>query len=81
MPTEKLAAPLSEAEEKLYKILSRRPKKKFSSTELVDLYWDSTPPFNARAIIHQRMAVLARKTKRIRKSERRGPHPISFWVE
>lgn len=59
-----------------------------STRELVQQYWATDDePFNARGIIGTRMRSIMRKLdhtrdkRRVLKSERRGPQPISFWVK
>lgn len=79
-----VSASLSSREEQLYALLSSRP---LSSADLIKQYYGPKPPANARTIVVGRLRGIAEKLDRardpvrLRKSPRKGPHPIEFWVE
>ncbi len=57
-----------------------------SSRRLIELFYGDEEPFNARAITIARITGLQRKVElmeswRLRKSKRRGPHPVEVWRE
>jgi hypothetical protein len=76
----------SDSERKLLRMLRKRPQ---TSTELTRKFFTDRRlrPYHAQQIIVGLAAALIEKThrnkekKRVRKSERQGPHPISYWVE
>lgn len=76
----------SEAEKKLFGLLSTRERR--STSELVQLKYDGeTVPFHAKGIIRAIANSLTAKVERngepftIMKSARRGPYPVEFWIE
>ena len=61
---------------------------KLSSDEIIDLHYGKRKrPFNARQTVIGALRTLIRKSVknrepfRICKSERKGPHPMKFWIE
>jgi hypothetical protein len=75
---------LNEKEERLLKLLGQKTR---TTTQLAELFYreePTGPPFNANQIILGRMNTIRRKLhamrdpRMLKKSDRRGPHPI-FW--
>lgn len=70
-------------------ILALLPKggKRINTVELMKKKYGKNVPFHGRIIIIGTLRSLMRKVVynkepfRIKKSERRGPHPIEFWIE
>jgi hypothetical protein len=74
---------MSPSEARFMKLLGKRPK---TTTELIVKFYDhKPPPEHAQVIISGLARSLERKTAnqrvRVRRSERRGPHPIEVWLE
>lgn len=78
--------PLSRREKELLKLIGSKP---VTSTDLMKRYYrdERTPPFNARQIVVSRVKTIMAKLevnksdKRVRQTKRRGPNPVSYWVE
>lgn len=75
----------SPTEQKAFSFLSTKPK---TTIELSDaIYTKTTRPFNDRGVVLSVMKKLTNKVHAnrepfiIRSTERRGPYPVSFWVE
>lgn len=75
----------SENEERLLKIL-RQSRKPIDTNQLVEAIYGNAPPFHANAQVISTMRTLIRKVIynreafTINKSERKGPHPMTFHI-
>lgn len=84
MPKPKTTAPYSAAETKLLELLKK--KGKTDSNTLATAYYGRSQPLNARLSVSgvlrglRRKAVFNREKWKVLSSERRGPHPIEWWV-
>ena len=76
----------SPTEQRLRALLRREPK---TTEEISRLLYRNreTPPYHARKSVVGALTSLATKMDanderdRVARTERRGPHPISFWLE
>jgi hypothetical protein len=75
----------SPGEQKAFALLTAKPK---TTIELTDaIYKNGNRPFNSRDVVRGMMKRLMDKIRLnkepfiVRCTERRGPHPLSFWVE
>jgi len=77
-------APYSTAETKLLTLL--RKKGRSDSNSLALAYYGKQAPLNARLSVSgllrglRRKAVFNKEKWKVLSSERRGPHPIEWWV-
>lgn len=77
---------LSKLEEQLFALIPMKPKM-VSSKDLVDLFYGPHPPFNALKIVVGRVNTIAAKLEftkasiRVKKGERSGPNPMTYWRE
>jgi hypothetical protein len=61
--------------------------RRLTSTELIDKVFGEEAPFNARQSLMNTMTSLSRKIEgrkerfALKKTARRGPRPVSFWLE
>ena len=75
----------SPLEKRLFGQLQRSPKSTVDITEAV--YPERERPFNARQSVLGALNSLSKKIRQnrepfaIKKSKRKGPHPVNFWVE
>jgi len=57
-----------------------------STRTVVEKVYGQSPPLNARMIVMGRLRGIGRKAEAmkpgwtLRSTERKGPHPISFWI-
>jgi hypothetical protein len=79
-------ANFSDLEQDLIALLPKDGKK-VTTADLVEAYYGSEVPLNARNIVVGRLRMIAAKAVhnaepwRIAKSNRAGPHPMEFWLE
>ena len=85
-PMKKRPIRFSAAEQRLVDIIGLGPP--MSTTDLIARFYDGPPPLNAGPIIVGMMRSIIRKSLAMpdlpyvaRKSIRRGPRPIEFWLE
>ena len=76
----------SETERELFQLIPVDPGR-VSSRELVEKKYGRSAPFNSFQLVRAALNSLSTKVTYngepfvVAKSERRGPHPISYWIE
>jgi len=76
----------SELEQRLFDLLPKDGSR-VTSRDLIEKYYGAERPFNARAIVIDRLKTIAAKAEhanapwRVCKGPRVGPHPMEFWLE
>ena len=75
----------SKNERRAFAVLGSKP---LSTAELTEkIYGRSRRPFNDRQVVLGVLTSLAKKAKvnkedfAIKRSARKGPHPVTFWIE
>lgn len=68
-------------------ILTKSKGRRMSTTDLIEKVFTKSVPFHARQSILSTLSSLASKVEKkgekfeIKRSNRRGPRPVSFWLE
>lgn len=78
----------SDKEKAVFALLRRHGNRPVDTIKLLHSYYDGRPvPFNGQVALNGTIRSLVTKVERnkepfrIRKSERRGPHPMEYWIE
>ncbi len=77
----------SPREKELLALIRSTGNRRLTTSELMDKVFGDNPPFNARQSLLSTLTNLDRKIERrrekfkLKKSPRRGPKPVSFWLE
>lgn len=77
----------SAGEEKMLGTLRKGRKRAASSLEIAEQFYAGDIPFHGRKIVISLLASLSKKAEangepfRVGRTKRRGPHPVSFWLE
>jgi hypothetical protein len=87
LTTDGALVPYSESERALFALLGAGAARALDTKQLADKRYEGEEPFHSLSIVRSTISSLARKIEAnkepftLEKSERNGPHPVSYWLE